>query len=94
LLDSDAPAVFADEFSVFHQLFILLQFVLQKADVMQEAKMSLMARMGHFKIRHEYHLLSKAAGGKNLDCDLHSGRSEEEQFFILFYPLIFYSVNG
>ena len=82
-VNGDGPAVFADEFSVFHQLFILLQFVFQKADVVQEAKMSLMARMGHMKISHGYHPLSLAVGGKRSNNEYDSACSREEIFLIV-----------
>ena len=62
-VNGDAPAVFADVFSVFHQLFIFFQFLFHMSDVVQKTKMPLMARVGHMKIRHGYHLLSWTGNG-------------------------------
>ena len=52
------PAPLAHVFSVFHQLLVFLEFVFYHADVVQEAQMSFVSRMGHLNVSHEYPLLS------------------------------------
>ena len=48
------PAVSAYEFSVLHEVFKVIQVCLQVPDVLQQAKMVFVLRMGHFELSHIY----------------------------------------
>jgi hypothetical protein len=52
-VDGDASAVFADEFPVLHELFVVFEVGLHVPHVLKQAQVLLMPRMGHLYFGHE-----------------------------------------
>jgi hypothetical protein len=52
-VDGDASAILADKFPVPHEVLVIFEVGLQVPDVLEQAQVLLMPRMGHLYFGHE-----------------------------------------